>query len=304
MWRELERATGSDLLTMTGALMIGSPSSAMITGAQASASTHGLDIDVLDAADVRRRYTGQVLDTNEVAILDRQGGFVRAEGAVSAMIDQMLAHGGELRRSSYVTSVDGLTVTTAETRETFDAVVIAAGPWMHDLVPWLPLSVERQVMVWLAIESGADWLATDRFPVFIRQIDGLGDIYGIPSLDGISVKVACHHNGTTTDPDHVQREISAEDLDRVRTIAAKYLRGVTDRVIKAAVCMYTNTPDHHFAIGLHPDDPRVVVLSACSGHGFKFAPVIGDIAADLVRDGSTSRDISRISLDRFLKTAC
>jgi sarcosine oxidase len=68
--------------------------------------------------------------------------------------------------------------------------------------------------------------------------------------------------------------------------------------------MYTNTPDHHFAIGLHPDDPRVVVLSACSGHGFKFAPVIGDIAADLVRDGSTSRDISRISLDRFLKTAC
>jgi sarcosine oxidase len=303
MWRELERAAGSDLLTMTGALMIGSPSSAIITGAQASASTHGLDIDVLDAADVRRRYTGQVLDTNEVAILDRQGGFVRAEGAVSAMIDQMLAHGGELRRHSTVTSVNGLTVTTAETHETFDAVVIAAGPWMHDLVPWLPLTVERQVMVWLAIESGADWLSMDRFPVFIRQIDGLGDIYGIPSLDGISVKVACHHDGMTTDPDHVKREISDEELDRVRTIAAKYLRGVTGRVIKAAVCVYTNTPDHHFAIGLHPDDPRVVVLSACSGHGFKFAPVIGDIAADLVCDGSTSRDISRISLDRFLKTA-
>jgi sarcosine oxidase len=300
LWRELERAAGLELLTMTGALMIGSPSSAMITGAQASASTHGLDIDMLDAADVRLRYPGQVLATNEVAILDRQGGFVRAEGAVGAMIGQMLARGGELRRAT-VTSVDGLTVTTAESRETFDAVVVAAGPWMHDLVPWLPLTVERQVMVWLAVENGAGWLSPDRFPVFIRQIDGLGDIYGIPSLDGISVKVARHHDGLRTDPDHVQREISREDLDGVRVIAAKYLRGVTDRVTKAAVCMYTNTPDHHFAIGLHPDNQGVVVLSACSGHGFKFAPVIGDTAADLVCDGGTSRDISRISLERFSK---
>jgi sarcosine oxidase len=88
----------------------------------------------------------------------------------------------------------------------------------------------------------------------------------------------------------------------VRAVAAKYLNGVTDRVTKAAVCMYTNTPDHHFAIGQHPEDPRIVILSACSGHGFKFAPVIGDIAADLICDGRTSRDISHISLDRFVRT--
>ncbi len=303
LWRELERTTGSELLTMTGTLMVGSPSSEVITGARAAAAAHGLDIELLEAGDVHRRYPGQVLGGGDVAILDRQGGFVRPEAAVEAMIEQFLRRGGEFRRNTVVTSVDGRSVTTGETRESFDAVVVAAGPWMHDLVPWLPLSVERQVMVWLAIESGADWLTPERFPVFIRQTDDFGDIYGIPSLDGISMKVARHHNGAPTDPDHVQREVTVKDLDRVRAVAAKYLHGVASRATKAAVCMYTNTPDHHFAIGRHPEDPRIVVLSACSGHGFKFAPVIGDIAADLICDGGTSRDISRISLDRFVKTA-
>lgn len=303
MWRELEQSSRAQLLTLTGALMVGSPSSEMISGVRAAAAANRLEIELLGAEEASRRYPGQVLHRDEVAILDRQGGFVRAEESVNAMIDQLLVHGGELRRNCLVTAVDGLTVTTTEGRESFDGVVIAAGPWMHELVPWLPLTVERQVMVWLATESRARWLSPERFPVFIRQTDDFGDIYGIPSLDGISVKVACHHNGIPTDPDDVQREVSVEDLDRVRAVAAKYLNGVTDRVTKAAVCMYTNTPDHHFAIGPLPEDPRTVVLSACSGHGFKFAPVMGDIAADLICDGGTKRDISRISLDRFVKAA-
>jgi sarcosine oxidase len=303
MWHELERASGSQVLTLTGALMIGSPSSEVITGTQAAASAHGLDIEVLDAAEATERYPGQVLDHGEVAILDRQGGFVRPEAAVAAMIDQLVASGGEMRRNTVVTSVDGRSVTAGGVRESFDAVVVAAGPWTRDLVPWLPLTVERQVMVWLAIEDGFDWFSPDRFPVFIRQTDDFGDTYGIPTLDGASVKVARHHDGKAADPDHVQRDVTADDLDRVRAVAAKYLRGVSDRVTKAAVCMYTNTPDQHFAVGPHPDDARLVVLSACSGHGFKFAPVIGDIAADLVCDGGTSRDISQISLERFVRSA-
>jgi sarcosine oxidase len=303
MWRELEQSSRAQLLTLNGALMIGSPSSDVIRGAREAASQHGLEIEELEADEAVRRYPGQVLYEDELAILDRQGGFVRAEEAVDAMIGQLLVHGGELRRNCVVTAVDGPTVTTSEGRESFDAVVIAAGPWTLELVPWLPLTVERQVMVWLAIESGARWLLPERFPVFIRQTDDFGDTYGVPSLNGSSMKVARHHNGTPTDPEGIQREVTADDVDRVRAVAAKYLHGVTDRVTKAAVCMYTNTPDHHFAIGQHPDDPRVVVLSACSGHGFKFAPVIGDIAADLVCDGGTERDISHISLERFVRTA-
>lgn len=303
MWRELEQASHAQLLTLTGVLMIGSPSSEVIRGARASASEHGLDVEEMEAEEAMRRYPGQVLLQDELAILDRQGGFVRPEEAVDAMIGQVLVHGGELRRNCTVTAVSGRSVSTADGSESFDAVVVAAGPWMPELVPRLPLTVERQVMVWLAIESGARWLLPERFPVFIRSTEDFGEAYGLPSLDGISMKVACHHNGVVTDPEHVQRDVSADDLDRVRAMASKYLSHVTDRVTKAAVCLYTNTPDHHFAIGPLAGDPHAVALSACSGHGFKFAPVIGDIAADLVCDGGTARDISQISLERFVKAA-
>ena len=187
---------------------------------------------------------------------------------------------------------------TDEARESFDAVVIAAGPWTRDLFP-LPLSVERQVMAWLEIatESG-DSLTPERFPVFIRETDGVG-VYGVPTLDGASLKIARHHGGELTDPETIRREVTDADLDQLRTFATTCLRGVTTRITKSAVCMYTNTPDGDFVIDLHPDDPRIVVISACSGHGFKFAPVIGDIAADMVCEGRTSRDISRFSASRF-----
>lgn len=102
-----------------------------------------------------------------------------------------------------------------------------------------------------------------------------------------------------TDPNKLEREVTDAELDPLRTFAARYLRGVTQEVTRTAVCMYTNTPDGQFAIDLHPGDARLVVISACSGHGFKFAPVVGEIAADLVCDRGTSRDISRFSVGRF-----
>jgi sarcosine oxidase len=128
-------------------------------------------------------------------------------------------------------------------------------------------------------------------------------MYGFPTLDGTSMKIARHHDGEPTDPDTVRRAVSDADLEPLRAFAGSYLHGVTRIVTKTAVCMYTNTPDRHFVIDLHPDDSRIVVISACSGHGFKFAPVIGEIAADLVRDGRTHRDISRFAAARFAKAA-
>lgn len=219
------------------------------------------------------------------------------------MIERAVALGGEVRRNVVVTSVDSrpgeVEVVTAAAREKFDAAVIATGPWMPSLAPWLPLTVERQVLAWLEIETGATWFGPEQFPVFIRQTDDLGDIYGIPTLDGVSVKLARHHDGGATDPESIQRGVTDADLAPLQTFAATYLRGVTDRITRTAVCMYTNTPDGDFILDLHPEDPRVVVVSACSGHGFKFAPVIGEIAADLASERRTSRDISRFGAARF-----
>lgn len=300
LWRDLEHESRRRLLTMTGALMIGPPSAEAVAGAQAAASAYGLDARVLDADELRGRYPAHVISDDDVAVLDPQAGILRPEAVVAAMIDRLVALGGEIRRGVVVKDVsgraDGVEVATDETRESFDAVVIAAGPWMRDLCP-LPLVVERQVMAWFEIEDG-DWLTPERFPVFIRDTDGFG-IYGVPTLDGLSMKIARHHGGAVTDPEAIRREVADAELDPLRSFASTHLRGVTPRVTRTAVCMYTNTPDENFVIDLHPGDPRIVVISACSGHGFKFAPVIGDIAADLVCEGRTARDISRFSASRF-----
>jgi sarcosine oxidase len=305
LWRELEGLTGAKLLTLTGALMIGSRSSATVAGALAAAAAHGLDVEVLDAAGLRARYAGHVVQDEDVAVLDPQAGFLRPEAAITAMIDALTRAGGEVRRGVTVTEVaprgEGIEVSTSQARERFDAAVIATGAWMPELAGWLPLTVERQTLAWFQVQAGAGWLSPDRFPVFIRETRAPGDVYGLPSLDGKSVKIARHHGGEAGDPNALRRDVTDADLDPLRMFITTFLRGVTRHVTRSAVCMYTNTPDGHFIVDLHPDDPRIVLISACSGHGFKFAPVIGDIAADLVTTGETERDISRFATARFAK---
>ena len=298
MWRELEAESKQQLLTLTGLLMIGAPDSEAVVASQAAANEHGLEIKVLDASELRRRYPGHTVGDGEIAVFDPQAGFLRVEAIVSAMTREL-----NVRRNTKVTGVDpksdGVEVSTAQGSEMFDAAVIATGPWMSELVPFLPLKVERQVLVWLAIQSGADWFSPERFPVWIREATPQGDVYGLPTLDGLSIKLARHHGGETVDPATVRRTATDADLDPLRLFVTKYLHGVTRHVTRSAVCLYTNTPDRHFAIGLHPESERVAIVSACSGHGFKFAPVVGDIAADLVLEGGTRRDISRLALQRF-----
>jgi sarcosine oxidase len=291
LWRELESVSGAQLLRMTGALMIGTESSAAVRGSLASAKQHDLDVELLGPAEMRRRYRGHVVRDDDVAVLDKQAGILNPEGAVKAMLSQAPA----VQRDRRIGSVDDLL-------GEFDSVVVAAGPWTPELIDWIPLKIERQAHVWLSIARDADWFAPDRCPVFIRQTTDFGDVYGFPTLDGASIKVGRHHDGDYTDPDHIRRRVDEVDVDPLRLMAATYLRGVSGNVRRTLTCMYTNTPDHHFVIDFSPRDRRVVVLSPCSGHGFKFAPVIGDIAADLVCDGTTRRDISRFSAARFSAT--
>jgi sarcosine oxidase len=292
LWRELESVSGKRLLTMTGVLMIGTESSAAVTGSLESAKQHGLDIEFLSSQALRKRYRGHVVHEGDVAVLDRQAGILDPEGVVSAM----LAQAPPIKSGTAVDSVEGLL-------GDFDSVVVAAGPWTPELVDWIPLKVERQAHVWFSIARDADWFAPDRFPAFIRQTEDFGDVYGLPALDGRTVKVGRHHDGDYTDPHRIRRRVDETDMDPLRLMCSTYLRGVSGHASRTLTCMYTNTPDHDFVIDFSPHDKRVVVISACSGHGFKFAPVIGEIAADLVRDGSTRRDISRFSAARFSPSA-
>jgi sarcosine oxidase len=298
MWRELERSTQTDLLTITGLLTLGRPDSESIVGALAAARQHRLETRVLDSGEVRRLYPAHVVADDEIAVFDPQAGFVRPEAALVAMLQ-----GLDVRRQTPVielkTRPDGVEVVTSGGAEKFDAAVLATGPWIAELGPVLPVTVERQVMVWLALQSGSEQFSPARFPVWLREDTPHGDLYGFPSLDGGSIKLGRHHGGEAVEANSVRRVVTDADLDPLRLFVTTYLRGVTRSVTRSAVCMYTNTPDQHFVIDMHPEAARVVVVSACSGHGFKFSPVVGDIAADLVLDGGTQRDIARFSITRF-----
>jgi len=298
LWRELEESTDTTLLTITGLLTIGPPDSEAIKSTQATAREQDLETHVLEVAEMRKRFPGHILADGEIGLLDPQAGYLLPERAVEAMTRDL-----DLRRDTTVTGLniraDGVDVLTAAKVEGFDAAVIATGAWIRDLMPSLPVSVERQPLVWLAIQSGADWFGGERFPVWLREGTPQGDAYGVPTLDGRTIKVGLHHGGEPTQAENVNRTVTDRDLDPIRFFVTQYLRGVTRHVARSAVCLYTNTPDRNFVIDVHPESSRVVVLSPCSGHGFKFSPVIGDIAADLVLDGRTARDISRFTLKRF-----
>ncbi len=284
--------------------MIGTPASAVVSGTLAAVEEHRLRAEVLTATQIRERHPGHLVGDGEIAVVDIQAGLVRPEAAVGAMISRMTALGGALRRDLAVTAVesrpDGVEVVTPEGRETFDRVIVSAGARVRDLLPWFPVTVARQVLAWFEIErDAAAWLGPERFPVYFHQTPELGEVYGFPTLDRRTVKLARHHGGEPADPETVRRQVGEPDLAPLRTFAERHLVGVTRRVARAAVCMYTNTPDLDFVVDRHPADDRIVIVSACSGHGFKFAPVIGEIAADLATEGATRYDISHFSLSRL-----
>jgi sarcosine oxidase len=179
------------------------------------------------------------------------------------------------------------------------AAIVAAGPWLSKLLPDLaaPLRVTRQVMAWFEPHD-ASLFPPDRFPVFmIESVRGIH--YGFPP-DAIGVKFAKHHHADeTVDPDACDRAVSADDEALIRPALAECLPAANGRQLQAKTCLYTMTPDGDFLLDRLPSAPQIVVASPCSGHGFKFAPVIGEILADVATGGMTPHDISRFRLARF-----
>lgn len=300
LWRELETETGTELLTMTGGLAIGDPESELVTGVLASAVQHDLPHRVLSAAQMESLYAQHRLEAGEVAVREDEAGFLRPERAVAAAAARAEALGARVMVETEVRSIEasstGVVVESSRGRFAAERALVAAGPWTAKLLHWLglPLKVERQVQAWLAVDDPTAFSPT-RFPIFIREIEGGRFRYGFPTTDGRSIKLAVHHEGTESDPDTIDREVADRDLEPLRAFAREMLRDVSDRVADACACMYTNTPDERF-IAISPAEmPAVTVLSACSGHGFKFASVIGELMADAILDERALPAIIRTS---------
>jgi sarcosine oxidase len=288
LWRELECASGANLLRPTGGLMIGTPDSTLVTGALRSAQMHGLEHALLPADEIHARFPALNPEPQMVGVWEPRAGVLSPEACVRAQLEQAQRSGATLRFDEAVERWQpdraGIDIVTKEGRYRARQLVVSAGAWVNSLLPETPLTVrvERQVLHWFAPARDADAFAPGRCPIHLWQFDGGRFFYGFPDL-GAGVKLAFHHGGEITSADAVRRDVTPDEVGAVRAALKRFVPAADGPCLSSVVCLYTNTPDEHFWIDCHPAHANVWVASPCSGHGFKFAPVIGEILADLVQ---------------------
>lgn len=307
LWDEIEMQTGRTLLRVTGGLMLGPEGSEPVAGSRRSAREHGLAHEVLDAGEIRRRFPPLRADDETMGVFEPGAGVLDPEAAVSAYLDAAVAAGAELRTGTVVEDWerdgDGYRVRTSSGLLHAGGLVLAPGPWAAGLLPRYAnlLMPSREVMHWFAPTGSLDPFRPGHFPIFLWEPAEGSVFYGFPALDGAAggVKTAIHHGGSPADPDTVDRDVGRQDVDAMRACLRRWVPDLDGRHVAGAVCLYTNTPDRHFLLGRHPEEEGVAIAAGLSGHGFKFASVIGEVLADLVLEGRTELPISPFDPARF-----
>jgi sarcosine oxidase len=296
LWDDLERETGAKLFLKTGGLMVGPPQSELVAGAVRSAEMHRLPYEMLSSAEVLRRFPVLRPPPDMVAVHEPRAGILFPEACVSAHLALAAKHGAVLRTGEAVTGWQaderGVSVTTSRATYRAQRAIVSAGAWARELLADLdpPLSVERQVVYWFDPLREIERFSALRCPIHLWQFDEQRFFYGFPDL-GEGVKVALHHGGSIGTADTISREVTEDEVEDMRQLLARYLPDGAGKFRAAAVCLYTNTPDGHFWIDRHPAHPNVLIASPCSGHGFKFSSVIGELLADLATERKPPLDL-------------
>jgi sarcosine oxidase len=308
-WQALEAETGIDLLTPTPGLYAGPAGSAVVAGSLAAATAGAVGHEVLDADAIRARWPVFRPADDTVAVLDTDAGVVRADRAIEAHLVVAERLGAELRFGTRAVDWNpaaggGFEVDTADgTIVGAERLVLTAGPWVPSFVPdlRLPLVVERQPVQWFQPALGPSAvrsLGLEGIPMWLWGTDS-GLFYGFPWDADRGLKIALHHGGATVDPDGVDRSVGPRDEAVARAFVRQVMPAMDGPISGSTVCLYTNAPDDEFVIDRHPAAPGVAFASACSGHGFKFAPVVGEILADLVLVGTTAWEIAPFRFARL-----
>lgn len=303
LWREIEEISGRRLLRITGGLNIGRPESAFVSGALESARRHGIAHEVLDAAAAARRFPALRLPEDLVAVYEPNAGVLDPEACIEAFQSVARGGGAVLRFNEparrWAVEGSGVIVETDVGIDRADRLVLTPGPWAPQVLARLavPLEVQRVVNVHFAPGDAARFEA-DRLPVYLLDVPE-GDYYGFPALPGQGIKFGRHDAGERCTPETIRREVSSEQVAALQAVLNRYLPGAARGVLWTLTCMYTMTPDAHFVIDRHPEWPQVVIGCGFSGHGFKFASVVGEILADLALEGNTRHPIDFLSLRRF-----
>jgi sarcosine oxidase len=305
LWHDLEQRSGETLLIPTGGMTVGPPNGALVRGARQSAIEHDVPYDELSSREVAERWPDFRLHDDMVGIFERRAGVLLPEQCVAALLAQAAARGATIQLGeallAWAATPSGVEVRTTKGQYAAKTLVLAAGAWLPDLLvgTQLGLWVERQVMHWFDPVRPRAARTGSHNPVTIWEYEPERMFYTLPDM-GEGAKAAFHHDGERGAADDIRRTVSDDEIRAVEEIVARHVPGLRPHVIRSATCLYTNTPDQHFLIDAHPEHANVVIASACSGHGFKFAPAVGEIVAKMVA-GAPNEAPALFSARRLLR---
>jgi len=304
MWSEIETIAKEQLLYKTGSIDTAPSGHELFEGSLQSCLEHDIPHEILNYRQINERFPGYEMPPGHMGLYQQDGGFVLSERAIVAYVNAAVTEGATIQARETVLNwepeADGVRVFTDRSEYTADRLVITAGAWTAGMLPSLEeLAVpERQVLAWLQPEEPS-LFTPEVFPVFSAFFEE-GRYYGFPVFGIPGFKIGrYHHLEEVADPDHVERNVTQEDEDVLRAASARYFPKANGTIMTLKTCLFTNTPDEHFIIDTVPGYPQVAVAAGFSGHGFKFASVVGEILGDLSINGKTRHNIELLNIDRF-----
>ena len=307
-WRRMEAATGKSLLQITGGVFVGDRHGVFVAKSKESADIHGVRYEILQPAEIRRRFPAFRPDESSVGFYEPGAGILGPETCVRACLDFAKARGVDVRFDEpvvrWAASGNGVTVTTPRGRYSAGTLLLSAGPWMLDTLTQVgvPVTAERIVMHWFAPKGSNSAFDAKRCPLALWEFGPNAAFASFPIEDG-EIKTTIHHGGDPTTPDTVRRDVGADEIAAMRKMLQRFLPDANGVHRRSAVCLYTNVQGGDFLIDTHPEHRHVILASPCSGFGFKFASAIGELLADLLVTGKTEWDLKPFGIDRLTSPA-
>jgi monomeric sarcosine oxidase len=306
LWEEFQSYWGDELFTQVGGIFFGPPEHREMREAESALRLSKVDYERLEAAECARRFPAFKIRSDEIALFEPSMGYARASQCVRAATSLAQSHGARFHFQTPIASMqrsgESIQLTTA-TGEVFngDRLLICAGSWTAPLLARLnislPLQVVRKTYLHLQPARNEANFEAGRFPVWI---DAASFAYGFPRLGHTpGIKLAFHIGGEVTTPEEAKRELTEDDRRPLLEYAAARFPDLSSRIVYEKVCLYTNTPDEDFIIDQIPGLPGAFIVGGTSGHGFKFGPLFGTIAQEILMDNVVPYDLSRFSLSRF-----
>ncbi|WP_367870432.1 N-methyl-L-tryptophan oxidase [Luteolibacter sp. Populi] len=303
LWDELEQEAGEELFVRCGGLTFGPVGDPKVEATRMALEEAGLEYETLTREGSRERFPAIDIGEGSMAIFQGESGFLRASECVLAQVRLARDRGAVLHELAAVRHVQeddsGVLVSTDNGTDRFDAIIVTAGPWLGKLLAplGLPLRTALRQVIYAGIARNADHFLPGSLPVWIEEPD---EYYGFPSDGRVEgFKFASHAAGIDFDPDESGRPVMNEHIERAMAHLAKRFPDISGEVIAAQSCLYTSTPDEFFILDHAPGSRRVALCSGCSGHGFKFTILLGELAARLATAEGREPGPEAWRLERF-----